>query len=55
MKKNVQTVYEDRWKALFRFILRNSDADSFNSLEAGLTWDDVKTQFIDRFVDGKKQ
>ena len=30
-------------------------AEWFNSLEAALTWDEIKTQFIARFTEGKIQ
>ena len=54
-ENNIQTVYDDRRKALFGSVLRGPDAEWFDSLDAALTWDEVKTQFIARFTDGKMQ
>ena len=53
--RNIQTVYDDRRKALFGSVLRGPAAEWFDSLEAALTWDEIKTQFIARFTDGKMQ
>ena len=50
-ENNIQTVYDDRRKA----VLRGPAAEWFDSLEAALTWDEIKTQFIARFTDGKMQ
>ena len=52
-KNNVQTVYDNRRKALFRSVLRGPAAECFNSLEAALAWNEMKTQFIAHFTDGK--
>ena len=54
-KNNIQTVYDDRRKALFGSLLRGPAAEWFDSLEAALAWDEIKTQFIARFTDGKMQ
>ena len=54
-ENNIQTVYDDRWKALFGSVLRGPAAEWFDSLDAALTWDEIKTQFIARFSDGKMQ
>ena len=54
-KNNIQTVYDDRRKAHFGSVLRGPAAEWFDSLDAGLTWDEIKTQFIARFTDGKMQ
>ena len=54
-ENNIQTVYDDRRKALFGSALRGPAAEWFNSLDAALTWDEIKTQFIARFTDGKMQ
>ena len=54
-KKNIQTVCDDRRKALFDSILRGPAAAWFGSLEAALTWDEIKTQFFAGFTDGKMQ
>ena len=54
-KNNIQTVYDDRRKALFGSVLRGPAAEWLDSLEAILTWDETKTQFIARFTDGKMQ
>ena len=52
-ENNIQTVYDDRRKALFGSVLRGPAAEWFDSLDAALTWDEIKTQFIARFTDGK--
>ena len=52
---NIQTVYDDRGKALFSSVLRGPAAEWFDSLDAALTWNEIKTQFIARFTDGKMQ
>ena len=54
-ENNIQTVYDDRRKALFGSVLRGPAAEKFDSLEAALTWNEIKTQFIARFTDGKMQ
>ena len=54
-ENNIQTVYEGRRKALFGSVLRCPAAEWFDSLEAALTWDELKTQFIARFTDGQMQ
>ena len=54
-ENNIQTVYDDRRKALFGSVLRGPAAEWFDSLEAELTWDEIKPQFIARFTDGKMQ
>ena len=54
-ENNIQTVYDDRRKALFGSVLRGPAAEWFDSLDAALTWDEIKTQFIARFTDGKMQ
>ena len=54
-ENNVQTVYDDRMKALFGSVLRSPAAEWFDSLDAALTWDEIKTQFIGRFTDGEMQ
>ena len=50
-----QTVYDDRRKALFGSVLRGPAAEWFDSLDAALAWEEMKTQFINRFTDGKMQ
>ena len=54
-ENNIQTVYDDRRKALFGSVLRGPAAEWFDSLEAALSWEEMKTQFIARFTDGKMQ
>ena len=54
-ENNIQTVYDDRRKALFGSVLRGPAAEWFDSLEAALTWDEIKTQFIAPFTDCKMQ
>ena len=54
-ENNIRTVHDDRRKALFGSVLRCPAAEWFDSLEAVLTWDEIKTQFIARFTDGKMQ
>ena len=54
-ENNIQTVYEDRRKALFGSVLRGPAAEWFDSLEAAAIWDKMKTQFTARFIDGKMQ
>ena len=54
-ENNIQTVYDDRRKALFGSVLRGPAAEWFDSIHAALTWDETKTQFIARFTDGKRQ
>ena len=54
-ENTIQTVYDDRRKALFGSVLPGPAAEWFDSLEAVLTWDGIKTQFIARFTDGKMQ
>ena len=51
----IQTVHDDRRKILSGSFLRGPVAEWFDSLEAVLTWDEKKTQFIARFTDGKMQ
>ena len=41
-ENNIQTVYDDRRKALFGSIVRGLAAEWFDSLEAALTWDEIK-------------
>ena len=55
MKINIQTVYDDRRKTLFVSVLGGPAAEWFDSLDAALTWDEIKTQFIARFTDRKMQ
>ena len=54
-ENNIQTVFDDRRKALFGSVLRGPAAEWFDSLEAALTKDEIKTQFIAQFTDGKMQ
>ena len=54
-ENNLQTVYDDRRKALFGSALRGPAAEWIDSLEATLTWKEIKTQFIAPFIDGKIQ
>ena len=54
-ENNFQTVYDDRRKALFSSILCGPAAEWLDSLEASLTWDEMTTQFIALFTDGKMQ
>ena len=54
-ENDIQTVYDDRRKALFGSVLRGPAAEWFDSLETALTWDEIKTQFIAQFTDGKMQ
>ena len=52
-QNNIQTVYDSRRKALFGSTLRGPSAEWFDSLEAALPWDEIKTQFIPHFIHGK--
>ena len=52
---NVQFLKDDRRKALFRSFLSNPVAKWFESLEASITWNKIKTQFIARFTEGEMQ
>ena len=54
-ENNVQSLYDDRRKALFEFILRGPAAECFDSLEAVIAWNEMKTQLIAQFTDGKMQ
>ena len=54
-ENNIQTVSDDRRKALFGSVLRGPAAEWFDSFDAALTWDEIKTQLIARFTDGKMQ
>ena len=54
-ENKIQTVYDDRRKALFGSVSRGPAAEWFDSLEAALTWEGMKTQFTARFTDGKMQ
>ena len=54
-KNGQQTVYDDRRKALFGSVLRGPAAERFDSLDAALAWEEMKTKFINRFTDGKMQ
>ena len=45
-ENDIQTVYDDRRKALFGSVLRGPAAQWFDSLEAAITWNEIKTQFI---------
>ena len=54
-ENNIQAVYNDRRKALFGSVLRGPAGEWFDSLDAALTWDEIKRQFIARFTDGKMQ
>ena len=51
-ENNIQTVYDDRMKALFGSVLRGPAAEWFDSFDGALTLDEVKTQF---FPDWKMQ
>ena len=52
---NVQTVYNDRRKTLFGSVLHSPAAQWFDSFEAALPWNAIKTQLIAQFADGKMQ
>ena len=52
-ENNIQSVYEDRRKSLLGSVIRGPAVEWFESLEAALTWDEIKAQFIARFTDGK--
>ena len=54
-ENNIQTVYDDRRKALSGSLLHGPAAEWFESLDAALTWNEIKAQFIARFTDGKMQ
>ena len=54
-ENNIQIVYDDRRNAIFGSVLRSPAAEGFDSLEAAIAWDEMKTQFITRFTDGKMQ
>ena len=54
-ENNNQNVYGGQKKAPFGSVLRCPDAELFDSLDAALTWDEIRTQFIARFTDGKMQ
>ena len=45
-EKNIQTVYDDRRKALFGSVLRGPSAEWFDSLQATLRWDPSKTHWL---------
>ena len=45
-EKNIQTVSGNQKKALFSSILRSPAAEWFDSFEAALTWEEIKTQYI---------
>ena len=55
MKKNIQTVYYARSKALFGSVLREPAAEWFDSVEAAWTGREMKTAFIAGFTDWKMQ
>ena len=48
-----QTVYDDRRNALFGSVIRGPAAEWFDSLDTAVTWEEMKTQFINRSTDGK--
>ena len=54
-ENNIHTVFEDRRKALFSSVVRGPAAEWFDVLDAALSWDEIKTQLMARFSDGKKQ
>ena len=41
-ENNIQTVYDDRRKALFGSVLRGPAAELFDSLDAASTWNELK-------------
>ena len=47
IESNIQTVNDDRRKALFGSVLRGPAAEWFDSLEAALTWDEIKSLLLD--------
>ena len=51
-ENNIQTVKDDRSKALLISAILGLAAEWFDSLEAALTWDEIKTQFVARFTGG---
>ena len=54
-ENNIQTVYDDRRKALIGSALSRPATEWFDSLEASLTWHEIKTMFFARCTDGKMQ
>ena len=48
-----QNAYDARRKALFGSVLRGPAAQWFNSMPPAEPWDDVRTNFLDRFTDVK--
>ena len=42
-ENNIQTVYDDQRKTLIGSVLRGPAAEWFDSLDAALTWDEIKT------------
>ena len=48
-----QDAYDNRQKALFGSILRGPAAQWYQGLAANLPWNDIRDQFIDRFIDDK--
>ena len=54
IENNIQTVYDDRRKALLGSVLHGPAAECFNSLVTSLTWDKKNTVFA-QFTNGKLQ
>ena len=54
-ESTTQTVYDDRRKALFGSVSRGPAAEWFDSLDAALKWDELKTRLIAPFTDRKMQ
>ena len=49
----MQAAYDARQKALFGSVLRGPAAQWFETLAPGLAWNEVRNQFIARFIDAK--
>ena len=48
-----QALYDQRRRDLFGSILRGPEQDWYDGLAVGKTWDDIKTEFLNRFTDDK--
>ena len=52
-ENNIQTVYDDRRKAIFGSVLRGPVAEWFDSLDAAFTWDEKKHTLLLDSLKGK--
>ena len=48
-----QALYDQRRRDLFGSILRGPAQDWYDGLAVGKTWDEIKTEFLNRFTDDK--